>query len=494
MISNGGRQWKFGPRIGQGGFGEVRIAESADCDGPVVAKFVRKAPGAERELLFVDLGNACNVVPIIDWGETDSAWVIVMPQAEKSLRQHLIDANGPLDVPNVVAIMTDIAIALVDINENGIVHRDIKPENILYLKGKWRLADFGISRYADATTAPETRKYALSPPYAAPERWRDERATAASDIYSLGVIAHELLTNSLPFGGPELHNFRKQHLHDDYAGLQVPSIALEALIDECLYKAPTARPTPANLARRLERVEEPAPSSGLVRLRKAHRAEVARISEEERRKSEELSEACRRSALIDAAGRRLVRIANTLKESIMNEAPSLTPDISERKLDSGWRMRMGDAMISFSRFYETEPDPWKAYKPAFSVLAHAELGIDIPPQRDGYEGRRHSLWFCDAQEESTYQWFETAFYYNFFINKACRYQPFALRPGEEAGKALSLGITGLKVSRPFTLLDESNLAIFIDRWAGWLADASENKSRKIGSVQELSTEGSWRRK
>jgi eukaryotic-like serine/threonine-protein kinase len=54
-----------------------------------VAKFVAKAAGAERELLFADLRDVRNVVPIIDQGETDDSWVLVMPRAEKSLRRHL---------------------------------------------------------------------------------------------------------------------------------------------------------------------------------------------------------------------------------------------------------------------------------------------------------------------------------------------------------------------------------------------------------------------
>jgi serine/threonine-protein kinase len=139
---------------------------------------VPKAPGAQRELLFVDLGGARNVVPIIDSGETDDNWVLIMPRAEKSLRQLLSEAAGPLTVSDAVAILSDVATALADL-DGRVVHRDLKPENVLLLDRKWCLADFGISRYADATTAPDTRKYALSPPYAAPERWRDERRAAA---------------------------------------------------------------------------------------------------------------------------------------------------------------------------------------------------------------------------------------------------------------------------------------------------------------------------
>ena len=158
-----GQEWTLGKRIDGGGFGEVYAATSPDC-ASAVAKMVPKAPGAQRELLFADLGDARNVVPIIDSGETKDSWVLVMPRAEKSLRQHLDDAAGPLGVPDAVEVLSDVALALADL-DGRVVHRDLKPENVLLLGGNWCLADFGISRYAEATTAPDTRKHAMSWPY-----------------------------------------------------------------------------------------------------------------------------------------------------------------------------------------------------------------------------------------------------------------------------------------------------------------------------------------
>ncbi len=242
------REWSIGGRIDGGGFGQVFIASSPDFGSPAVAKMVPKAPGTQRELLFVDLGGARNVVPIIDSGETHDSWVLIMPRAEKSLRQHLNEAasGGPLAVSDGLAILSDVATALVDL-DGKVVHRDLKPQNILLLDGNWCLADFGISRYVEATTAPDTLKFALSWQYAAPERWRGERATAATDVYSLGVIAYELLSGSRPFAGPAQHDFREQHLHSTPPSLGNVPARLGALVDECLFKAPEARPTPANV-------------------------------------------------------------------------------------------------------------------------------------------------------------------------------------------------------------------------------------------------------
>jgi len=152
----------------------VYVASSPEVEVAAVAKLVPKAPGAQRELLFVDLEGARNVMPVLDSGETDSDYVLVMPRADKSLRSHL-GALGELNDADAVSVLRDITAALEDL-DGRVVHRDLKPENVLYLNGFWCLADFGISRYAEATTAEDTRKYSMTGPYAAPEQWRFERA------------------------------------------------------------------------------------------------------------------------------------------------------------------------------------------------------------------------------------------------------------------------------------------------------------------------------
>ena len=208
------REWELGEPIGAGGFGKVYAATLANdpSAGSFVIKLVPKAPGAQRELLFANLGNARNVVPIIESGETDDSWALVMPKALKSLREYIDDVGRPLNPATAIPILTDVATALADL-DGKVLHRDVKPENVLLLNGSWCLADFGISRYAEATTAPDTQKFAWSAPYAAPERWRAERATGATDVYALGVMGFELLSGMWPFAGPDMGDFRDQHLH-----------------------------------------------------------------------------------------------------------------------------------------------------------------------------------------------------------------------------------------------------------------------------------------
>jgi serine/threonine protein kinase len=395
------REWILGDRIDGGGFGQVYAAESLEGETAVV-KLVPKAPGAARELLFADLDGARNVVPIIDSGETDDNWAIVMPRAEKSLREHLDQIGMPLETADAITILKHIGTALADL-DGKVVHRDLKPENVLFLNGLWCLADFGISRYAEATTAPDTQKYALSAPYAAPERWRGERATSATDIYSLGVIAFELLTRSRPFLGPDLHDFRDQHLHSDPPALSTGTLGFRAMIEECLFKASGARPRAANVLARLERIGKASPTGGLAKLEAANLAEVVRRAESERIGSASRSAAEQRSELVKAAFASLKLIENAIFDAITDAAPAAFLGHAGR--GRGRMLSLGQAHLGFEEAIETSPNPWNWEPPAFDVIAQSGIVLSFPIDQYGYQGRSHSLWFCDAREARRYQWF-----------------------------------------------------------------------------------------
>jgi eukaryotic-like serine/threonine-protein kinase len=480
-----GIEWVLGEPLDGGGFGQVYVAKSAEHE-LAVAKLVPKAPGAERELLFADLKDARNVVPIIDQGETDDSWVLVMPRAEKSLRKFLREVGGPLDTAEAVSVLTDIATTLVDL-DGRVVHRDLKPENVLLLEGHWCLADFGISRYAEATTAPDTRKHSMTPAYAAPEQWRFERAGTPADVYAFGAMAYELLSGSRPFGGPD---FREQHLNATPAPLTAAPAALAALVEECLYKAAEARPSPANILARLGRAAEPAPSGGLARLQQANRANVARRGEISRQASAHQSEAERRQALADTAAQALTRVAATLRDAIMDAAPSASLSTG---LKVGWTIQLDRAELRLAPPRAVQPNPWGSQgTPAFDLIAFSELDLRMPADHYGYEGRSHSLWYCDAQEAGRYQWFETAFMLWPFTARRARQDPFSLDPGEQSAVAVRSGMAHIQVAWPFTAVTAGDLDEFIARWAGWLADAAQGQLHRPSTMPERDPRGSWR--
>jgi eukaryotic-like serine/threonine-protein kinase len=100
------REWTLGDQIGQGGFGRVFAASSGGTEA--VVKLVPKDPGAERELLFVNLGDARNVVPIIENGEYGDFWALVMPRAEMSLRVYIDSSGDRLNLMETIAVLKDV--------------------------------------------------------------------------------------------------------------------------------------------------------------------------------------------------------------------------------------------------------------------------------------------------------------------------------------------------------------------------------------------------
>ena len=485
------RAWALGDRIGGGGFGQVYAATTPDPDiGPSVIKLVPKAPGAQRELLFVKLAGVRNVVPIIDSGETPDHWVMVMPRADKSLRQHMSEIAGPLDAGAAIPILADIATALADLG-GKVVHRDLKPENVLLLNGTWCLADFGISRYAEATTAPDTQKFALSAPYAAPERWRAERATGATDVYALGIMGFELLSGGWPFIGPGMGDFRDQHLHADPRPVTSVSEALASLIAECLYKSAGARPGPANILARLQVAGRAPASAGRARLQQANMQEVARRGESARRESSNRSDAERRQDLLRDATASFQQIGDRLKSAIAEDAPAAVFQ-ADRK--GGWVVRINDARLELVGLTASPTAPWGNWQPpAFKVIAHASISVRVPTNRLGYEGRSHSLWFCDAREPGRYSWFETAFMFMPLINRSSSIEPFAMDLGEGAAKALWSGMAEYQLAWPFAALSIGDLSEFVDRWIGWFADAAQGRLQHPSMMPECPADGSWRK-
>ncbi len=482
------REWILGDEIGRGGFAPVHVAWSGDEQA--VVKLVPKAPGADRELLFADLEGIRNVIPIIDRGEHGAYWTLVMPRAEMNLREHLSASGNRLALDDAVAVMKDVCDALVDL-DGKVVHRDIKPENVLRLNGHWCLADFGISRYAEATTAPDTRKLALTPQYASPEQWKTERTTSAADVYALGVMAFEMVAGARPFPGPTREDYREQHVHVSPPPLTGVPAGLASLVDECLYKAPGARPTAANIRARLEHVASPPVSPGLARLQQTNREEVRRLSEASSRQTQAQSEAERRAALFVAAKAALNQISGELQSGITSVASSAVKSIDR---DSGWSLQLNKARLTLLPVRPYPPGSWGQHpKPSFDIVCYSALNLTIPQNYHGYEGRSHSLWFGDIQQEGNYRWFETAFMFGVFVRRISKQAPFSLNPGSEAARAVGSGLSDYAVAWPFSPLVAGELDEFIDRWAGWLADGSSDRLNYPGQMPERDPQGSWRR-
>lgn len=197
-----------------------------------------------------------------------------------------------------------------------------------------------------------------------------------------------------------------------------------------------------------------------------------------------------RAELMESAGKALTRISDALTDAILDAVPSA---VQEKTPRNGWTLRLDQASLSFSPISRTASNPWQWEAPAVQVVAHAAIRLQIPRDQYDYEGRSQSLWFCDAQREGEFAWYETAFMISPHIPRRGRLDPFALDPGEESAKALWASMAEFQVAWPFTRLAVGELDEFIDRWAGWFADAADGRLSHPSSMPERDPTGSWRR-
>ena len=471
------REWHIGGQLGSGGFGRVYLACSEEGE-EVVVKRVPKAPGADRELLFEELDGVPNVIPILDRGEWQEFWALVMPKADKSLREYLGENIGQLSIDNAVQVLSDVTKALVAM-EDRIVHRDIKPDNILLLDGRWCLADFGISRYAEATTAPDTRKFAMTPPYASPGQWRGDRVSSATDVYALGVVAYELLAGQPPFQGPD---YRHQHLEETPEPITGIPERVRSIIGECLYKGPQSRPRPQNILARLKvSMVTPSPAGG--RLQKANALAIDRHAEEAQQESVTRVEAERRRELRSAAEQSLDNTLALLHQQILANASEV--QVSSRSDLGVWSLNGATMRVDQSRPVQQQED---GHLP-FEVITYTAISIQMPVGPRGYTGRSHSLWFCNAVEPDVFRWYETAF--TRILGGAV--MPFSMSPGErDAASALTVLHTH-QVAWPFTPIDQGDEEGFVERWMEWSAKAAQGQLRYPSRLPERDPQGSWRR-
>ncbi len=475
------RTWVLGPALTSGGFG--RIYEAKDENGqPSVIKLVPKAPGASRELLFESLSGHPNIIPILDSGEWGNYYVLVMPLAEKSLRLHLQEAGGKLSVNESVDILIDVAEALAGL-EKDVVHRDLKPENILFYQGHWCLADFGIARYAEATTAQDTNKYSFTPPYAAPEQWRHEHATPATDVYAFGVIAFELLQGHLPFSGPAFANYREQHLNQPPPRLESITSSIASLVSECLYKMPQARPTPANILMRLRRCQQSF-SSAAMRLQAANQMIVEKQVQADASDAAQKSLTEQRRGLYTVARQSFESILEELVEQIRYAAPA-----AMIKQSPYLTVQLGTATLSIDSPIDVPFGCLSAFgKPApFDVIAYSNIKVAKPRDRFGYEGRSHALWYCDAHDKGVYRWFETAFMIYPLIPRTSAMNPFAFSPREnKAAEAFQQVTSEYQIAWEPLPFDQGNEEQFIERWIDWFAMAVQGTLHGSSQMPENS--------
>jgi ligand-binding sensor domain-containing protein len=189
-------------RVGEGAMGEVFRAVNVHDGSQAALKLVHRDASAnpdtrrrlEREGELVSRLSHPNIVRLLERGEQAGRLYLAMEfLAGKTLQERLAEPV-PLPADEALAILRDIAAALAALHERGVIHRDLHPGNVMLVPGQpTRLLDFGLARAATSQTLTRANTLMGSLPYLAPEVVAGQPASAASDLFALGVIACECL-------------------------------------------------------------------------------------------------------------------------------------------------------------------------------------------------------------------------------------------------------------------------------------------------------------
>ncbi len=208
-------RYELGRRLGIGGMSTVQLAldrrlerhvavkllaEHLADDPSFVSRFRREALAAARLV-------HPNVVQVFDFGFDEAAHqhFIVMEHVPGRSCAEMLREQGHLDVEEAVEIVAQACRGLDYAHRNGVVHRDVKPGNLLVTsEGVVKLADFGIAKATEQSSITQVGSVLGTAAYLAPEQARGEASGPRSDLYSLGVVAYQLLSDRLPYEATSL--------------------------------------------------------------------------------------------------------------------------------------------------------------------------------------------------------------------------------------------------------------------------------------------------
>ncbi|WP_040525321.1 serine/threonine-protein kinase [Gordonia effusa] len=255
-------RYRLRSRIGGGGMGTVWLAKDQLLDREVAVKQVISTEGMSDETadnmrqramregrIAAKLAHR-NAIAMHDVAlDGGSPWLVMEYLPSRSVAQ-ILHAVGTLDIAQAAQIGAQVADAMTEAHESGIVHRDIKPGNILISSaprsaGLVKITDFGISRAKDDVNLTQTGMITGTPAYFAPEVARGAEPTEASDVYSLGATVYTMVEGQPPFGVDDnalvlLHKVARAQINPmRRAGV------LESVLLHLLEPSPANRPTMA---------------------------------------------------------------------------------------------------------------------------------------------------------------------------------------------------------------------------------------------------------
>ena len=261
-------QYRIERELGGGGMSRVLVAEELALGRKVVIKLLPPEMAASvsterfrREIQLVAGLQHPHIVPVLAAGAADGLLYYTMPYVDGLSLRDRLKREGTLPIDDAVSIFREVAGALAYAHSKGLVHRDIKPENVLLSQGHALVTDFGIAKALSQGAEPQSTTSGEmltavgtsigTPSYMSPEQGvGDPSADSRSDLYSLGVMAYEMLTGSTPFADrTTTHALLMAHMVETPPPIatgrdDIPE-PVASVIMRCLAKDPALRPAGA---------------------------------------------------------------------------------------------------------------------------------------------------------------------------------------------------------------------------------------------------------
>jgi eukaryotic-like serine/threonine-protein kinase len=248
-------RYKLVAELGRGAMGVVYKAEDPLLNRTVAIKTILlmddPAARAEYEARFFQEAKAAgglnhpNLITIHDIGrEGDVAYMAMELLEGTELREMM--AKGRLPLPFALDVAAQVADGLAHAHANGVVHRDIKPANIMIMRDRRaKIMDFGIARVRASDIRTQTGSILGSPKYLSPEQAAGQSADFRSDIFSLGVVLHELAAGEPPFSASSVAQLLQQITTatprpPSAANRSIPAV-LDLIVAKALDKQPDGR-------------------------------------------------------------------------------------------------------------------------------------------------------------------------------------------------------------------------------------------------------------
>ena len=240
-------------RVGSGGMAEVYCAQDLQLGRKVALKVLYRRFAEDQEFVERFRREASSaaglqhqhVVSVSDRGEYDGSYYIARESLDGRSLKTIIREEAPLAPDRAIDLTIQVLRAARFAHRRGIIHRDFKPQNVIVdAEGRAKVTDFGIAR-AGASDMTQTGSIMGTAQYLSPEQAQGESVSAASDLYSIGIILYELLTGRVPFEGESAVTIALKQVNEApvppsaYNGAVSP--VLEAAVLRALEKHPALR-------------------------------------------------------------------------------------------------------------------------------------------------------------------------------------------------------------------------------------------------------------